>query len=76
LDDGTGEGKRDWTIWPASFAVDVIRIGSWFGGDERRLGDWNSRDDGSDGMDGRPNVGLIARSVSFLSIHRLTKSAD
>ena len=35
LDDGTGDGNRVSVMDPASFAVVVIKMGIWFGGDER-----------------------------------------
>jgi len=35
LDDGTGDGNRVLVMDPASFAVVVIKMGIWFGGDER-----------------------------------------
>ena len=45
---------------PASFAVVVIKMGSWFGGDGRELGDSKRSVVGSEGIDGVPNVGRIA----------------
>jgi hypothetical protein len=57
---GMGVWNRASIIWPASFAVDVISTGSWFGGEESRLGDEKRRVVGSAGIEGTPNVGRIA----------------
>ena len=57
---GIGAGKRASIICPASFDVDVINTGSWFGGEESRPGDEKRRVVGSEGMDGNPNDGRIA----------------
>lgn len=42
-----------------------MSIGSWFGGDERREGDWKSWALGSKGIEGYPNVGRIAEDRQY-----------
>lgn len=53
-------GKRVLVMEPASLEVVVIRSGSWLGGEDREFGDSNRSVVGSEGIEGRPNVGRMA----------------